>query len=279
MEKKNDEIDLLELLLRCINVFRANFWLIIVFFLIGVSLGLTSYFTARKVYQNNMVINSGILTKTYAEIAIKRLERYLRENNRDAIARDLRLSAEVVGEINDLRIQGLSEVDDGKDDERFIVSAETYSQEVLPELQKALIDYLENNEFARIRVEQNKKLYTQMIAKVETEIKDMEEWKQKIMSGAFFQSVNGNVTFDPTTVNSKILELTRERITLENNLALANSVQVIEGFTQFQRPTKPKLSISLVLGASIGLVFVLLLIGFKSIRKLLRVAESVNKKS
>ena len=40
----------------------------------------------------------------------------------------------------------------------------------------------------------------------------------------------GNVMFDPTIVNSKIVELTKEKITLQNNLALVNSVQVIEGF-------------------------------------------------
>ena len=47
--------------------------------------------------------------------------------------------------------------------------------------------------------------------------------------------------FDPTTVNSKILELTeRKNKSSKSVLILANSVQVIEGFTAFEKPSKPK---------------------------------------
>ena len=52
-----------------------------------------------------------------------------------------------------------------------------------------------------------------------------------------FREAKGNVMFDPTIVNSKIVELTKEKITLQNSLALANSVQVVEGFSRFERPS------------------------------------------
>ncbi len=54
----------------------------------------------------------------------------------------------------------------------------------------------------------------------------------------FFKATDGNVMFDPTAVNSKIIELTKEKINLQNALALANSVQVIEGFTKFESPVQ-----------------------------------------
>jgi hypothetical protein len=119
-----------------------------------------------------------------------------------------------------------------------------------------------------------KTLPTFFFEKVEEEITDMEAWKERISSGAFFQSVKGSVMFDPTTINSKILELTKEKITLENSLALVNSVQVIEGFTVFEKPTSPRLSVSLISGSLVGLTFVSVLIAFKSIRKLLRMADA-----
>ena len=55
--------------------------------------------------------------------------------------------------------------------------------------------------------------------------------------------------FDPTTVNSKIFELTKEKSSFKR-FALANSVHIIEGFTPFEKPAKPKLFISLVAGVS-----------------------------
>ena len=73
-----------------------------------------------------------------------------------------------------------------------------------------------------------------MIASVDKEIKDMEQLKARIANGEFFQATKGNVMFDPTTVNSKIIELTERKIDYENKLQLSNSVQVIEGFTRFQ---------------------------------------------
>ena len=53
---------------------------------------------------------------------------------------------------------------------------------------------------------------------------------------------------------------------------LANRVHVVEGFTKFQRPSKPKLSLSLLAGSVVGLFFVGALIVFKSTRKLLEMA-------
>jgi hypothetical protein len=71
--------------------------------------------------------------------------------------------------------------------------------------------------------------------------------------------------------------MTKEKITLENNLALVNSVQVIEGFSKFTRPSKPILSVSMALGSSMGLLFVGIIIAFKSIRRLLRMADAKQK--
>ncbi|HZB13096.1 MAG TPA: hypothetical protein VE467_08715, partial [Chryseolinea sp.] len=126
----------------------------------------------------------------------------------------------------------------------------------------------------KIRVEQNKNYLKQMISKVQQEIKDLEELKKRIYNGDFFANTNGNVSFDPTTVNSKIIDLTKEKITLENSLEVANSVQVIEGFTTFEKPIRPKRSISLSAGATLGLIFAGIFIGFKIIRKTLQLADA-----
>ncbi|NJN43079.1 MAG: hypothetical protein HC811_13475 [Flammeovirgaceae bacterium] len=84
--------------------------------------------------------------------------------------------------------------------------------------------------------------------------------------------------FDPTVVNSKIIELNKERINTEHSLELVNSVHVIEGFTKFNKPVFPKKSISMVTGATLGLFFIGFYIAFKSVRKLVRVAEEYKPK-
>ena len=281
MEKVNrqDEIDLLELFLKGLNVIRANFWVIVLFFLIGIALGLASYYTSRKIYENKMVISSGILTKSYSKNIVDRLNRHRRENNLRAIMSLLNISETAVKEIGFIKIEGITDDDESKESDRFMVTVEVFNQDILPALQNGLVQYLESNEFVKVRVEQNRSYLKQMISKVDEEIKDMEELKKSISNGSFFQNIRGNLMFDPTTVNSKILELTKEKINLQNSLVLVNSVQVIEGFTKFDRPTKPKLSISLVVGSVLGLFAVALLIAFKSIRKLLRMADAAKQAS
>lgn len=281
MEKKNkgEEIDLFELFLKGINIFRDNFWAIFIFFFIGIGLGLVHYHYSKNVFENKMVISSSILTKSYCQKLIETTNKYRKENNLKAISSQLRVSENQAEEIISLSIDDLLEFNDLKEQTAFLITVRVHNQDILPDLQKGLIQYLEDNEFVKVRVEQNKRYFEQTISKLEEEIKDMEMLKQKISTGSFFQSNTGNIMFDPTTVNSKILELTKEKINLENNLALVNSVQIIEGFTPFQRPSSPRLSISLISGSLIGLFFVSILIAFKSIRKIIRMADAAKQKS
>lgn len=226
-----------------------------------------------------MVVSSGILTKSYAQTLVENLNRQRRESNIQALKNSLNVSEQTARSINKITIQGISEVEDLKESEKFVITAEVLDPNVFAQLEKGLTHYLENNQFVKVRVENNKRLFTQMLAKIDEEIKDMEVFKQQIISGSFFRNVQGNVSFDPTTVNTKILELTKERITLQNELELVNSVQIIESFTKYERPVRPKLSVSLISGSFVGLVFVSLLIAVKSVRTILRMADAAKQKA
>lgn len=276
---KKDEFDLYELFFKGVDVIRANFWLIVSFFIIGTLLGLSYYYSSTKVYETRMVVSSSILTRSYAQTLMDKLNRHRRELNMKAIMESLNVSETAAKNVVHLDTEFISQIDESKEPERFIITAEVLNQDILPDLQKGLVQHLSNNEFVKVRVEQNKEYLSQMIAKVDEEIKDMEVWKEKIISGEFFQRTQGNVMFDPTAVNSKILELTKERITLQNSLELANSVQVIEGFTRYERPVRPRLSVSLISGSFVGLLFVSILIAFKSVRKVLRMADAAKQKA
>ena len=280
MEKKNtpDEVDLLDLLLKGLNAIRANFWLILFFFLLGMGLGLTSYFTERKVFENRMVVSSTIITKSYGKILIDKVNKHLGEDNVNIIAKDLKISPETVASLRLLSIEPVTEADEPKEADRFIIIAETYNQDRLADLQNGLVYYFENNEFAKVREKQNKEFLKQVISKFDQEIKDMEEFKQRLFKGDFLQSTKGNVMFDPTSVNSKILELTKEKLNFQNSYALANSVHIIEGFTPFEKPSKPRLSISLAAGSVSGLIFVGILLGLKSLRRLMKMADAAKEK-
>jgi hypothetical protein len=275
-DRRSGEIDLLDLLLKSVTIIRDNFSLIVIFFVLGTALGATYFLTTKKQYESKMIISSNILTTSYAKILFDNVNGHLKDADYALLAKDLNINPEDVHEIAKLQIENLSKSDGDqlKDTERYLITARVYDQRILPALQKGLIDFLEHNEFVRIRVEQQKNSLTQMKAAVEKELDDMQQFKVEIASGKFFSGTRGNVMFDPTTVNTKILELTQKRIDIQNSLQLINSVQLIEGFTAFKHHMTPSLKVSIVTGSILGLISVVMLIVFKSIRRLLRMAEA-----
>jgi hypothetical protein len=62
-------------------------------------------------------------------------------------------------------------------------------------------------------------------------------------------------------------------------LETVNSIQLMEGFTVFEKPVSPKLSISLAAGSSLGLFFVVLMLAIKSLQKIVSLSEEKLAKS
>jgi LPS O-antigen subunit length determinant protein (WzzB/FepE family) len=255
-QNKNDEIDVTDLVVKSINSFKKNFWMIAVFVGLGIAGGVAYYALTTKVYESKMIISSKILTESYCQTLFSNANRYIIEGNVQMAAKQLHISESTAAKIVSLEVTALTKAQsaDSKESERFLITAEVLDREILAELQKGIIAYLESNDFAKIRVEQNKTYFKQMIATVDKEIADMEEFKTRIFKGDFFQNAKGNVMFDPTTVNTKILELTEKKISFQNSLEIANSVELIDGFTQFQKQARPKLSLSVTSGLVVGLV-------------------------
>jgi uncharacterized protein involved in exopolysaccharide biosynthesis len=277
-DPRRDEIDLLAILLQAVRVIRSNFWLILLFFVLGTALGFGYYNSVRKVFENKMIVSSKIMTESYSKKLVDNLNQYIREGNRKALASQLGITEQTALELGYIKIESpySNEGEISKEIDRtyFVITVEVFSQDILPDLQKGLISYFENNEYVKVRVNQNREFLKTVIAKIDQEIKDLESLKAKIYNGDFFQNSKNGVMFDPTVVNTKIIDLTREKIKYQNDLELVNSVQLLEGFTRFDKPVKPLLSLSLVAGSSIGILLVIIFLAFKSIRKLLRMEEA-----
>lgn len=277
MEKQtgNDEIDLVELLVKAVLLIKRNLVQIIIFFVVGTGLGYAYASLAPKVYESKMLVSSDILTESYSEKLFESLQGLIKEKNYNELSARIGLTPTESESLSKIKIESALKDKPQKEDEKkfFLITVELTDQSIQPKLQNGLIQFLQQIDFVKVRVEQRKKYYSDLIKQIDTEIQSLEEFKSKIYDGNFFQNSKGNVMFDPTEVNSKIIELSKERGGYVMALETANSVQVVEGFTQFDKPIWPKKSVSLAAGASLGLFLVGIMIAFKSIRKLVRFAE------
>lgn len=279
----SDEIDLLELLARIVISIKSNFKLILGAFLVGSLLGLAYYQFVPKSYESRMLISSEILTESYSKTIAEDLNKLIRERNIESLSSKLNITPKEALALGKLEVKNAIEKADGRKEEEknyLTISCQTSDNSIWPSLQNGLISFLENNDYVKIRVEQKKKYFTQVIEKIDKELVDLNDLKSRIANGQVTQSSKDNlILFDPTTVNTKILDLNKEKINLQNQLEIVNSIQVVEGFTVFEKPISPKLSISLSAGASFGLFIVALIIGFKSLRKIVSLSEEKLAKS
>lgn len=277
MEKQasNDEIDLVELLVKVVLLIKRNLIQIIVFFVIGSGLGYAYASLAPKVYESKMLISSDILTESYSEKIFQTLEKLINEKNYSELNAKLNIDAATAATISKLKIESALKDKPSNEEAKkfFLITAELHDPSALVKLQEGILSFLRQNDFVKERDDQKRKSFNELIQKTEAEIKSLEEFKISIYKGDFFKDNKGTVMFDPTEVNSKIVELTRQKGEYEKEFLEANSVQVVEGFTRFDKPIWPKKSVSLAAGASLGLFLVGILIAFKSIRKLVRFAE------
>lgn len=279
--REDAEIDLIELLVSGISAVRANFWWIVLFVVSGAALGIAFFFSKQKEYESKMIISSNILTTSYAKVLFDNANGHLADGDHELLGKDLQMSADEIKLISSLAIENVSKGDgtELKESERYLITAHVFDQKILPSLQNGIITYLENNDFVKVRVEQNRKMLTQMKAAVEEELKDVQSFKNDVYSGKFFNNAKGNVMFDPTGVNTKVLELTQRKIDYENALQLSNSVQLIEGFSAFKHYVRPRLNVSILAGVVFGLFAAGAFMTIKGMRRLLETAEAKRTKN
>jgi Chain length determinant protein len=281
----SDEIDLQQLFLKIVLIVKENFLLIASFFVIGTLLGFTYALIGPKSYESKMLVTSDILTESYTKELGDNLNDLIREGNTELLSTMLDLSQEEVSQVSSIDIAPVKKegeinpsIEDRKQPFFLSIEVNVSNQDVLPKLQKGIIFYLEGSDFVRLRVEQKKKAYTELIKKTDNEIQALEKFSREIYDGSYFdKNKGGDIMFDPTELNSKIVSLTESKFMYEGKLEFANSIQVVEGFIKHLKPSSPTKSISLAAGATLGLVFVFAVIFFKSVGSLVRAAERTKK--
>lgn len=276
--KETGEVDLLQLLIKIIRVVVNNLKLLIIAFLTGTLAGLAFYQFAPKVYESKIIFTSNVLTYSIGAAITDDLNELLKERNYEGFGERLNLTPAEAKKIKAINLENAIERQDLlKEGEKtaLVITVESKDELLFAKLQSSLIDYFENNPYSLLREKERKKVLQGMIDKSTEEISELEKLRIQFLKGELFQkSSAATIMFDPTVINVRILDLTREKLENLNALAVSSHVQLIQGFTNFKKPISPKISISLAGGVSIGILFVIALITFKSFRKLYRFSEA-----
>lgn len=259
---EDDEIDFSQLILSLVKVFGRNKILILTFIIVGPIAGTVYYYTTTKIYESSMMLRSDILNEAYSNNLIDNLKKLVDQRNEEVLSQKLNLSTAETIQIKDIKVKNVESSSSDKITQNviFLISVKITDNDILPKLQKGIIKYLEDNEYVKKRVELKKERYANLIKKTRLDIQEMDSLKENFLSGTVFNQKSGSnvVFFDPTEVYTKVMSLYKEEITYMQELELIDSIQVIEGFTNFNKPIAPRRLRSIAIGLVIGFIIAFL---------------------
>ena len=278
-EPSRDEIDLLNLAVRLIQSLKRHFILLIFTVLAGIGIGYGLWRMTPGIYESQMIVVSEVLTKAYGERVNGSINSLIEEGNAKVLSELLGLKEADALQLRHMDVSCVVETEtrqrskdivEKKDKTFFIIKAEVTDSHILPQLQDGLTHFLHNNPFATAYVTEKTQFYQTLIGKIDEELKDMESIKLRILEGKPVSPKSQDILMiDPASLFSEIVRLNELKLEYQGNLEKTRIVQLIEGFTVFEKPSKPKRSnfllIGFVLGCTAG-------IGFLFLRKLVRMA-------
>lgn len=269
-----DDIDLQELAVRIIRYFRNHLLFIAIFCAGGIGLGIAAYKTLPNSYQSQMVVLSDLLTKTYGDRMDQSLNNLISEGNLAELSSRLNLSADKIASVQRVKVESTLDVKTPqrekveKDETYFMITVDLTDRSALPHIQEGILHYLRNNEWVRERARQRAELSTAVIRQADREIKILDSLKQTLFRKGSLRV--DNVQFDPSALFTTTVDLTRLRWEEQQELELAGSIHLVEGFTVFEKPKDPKWTTLVVAGFLLGLFMA---IGLLTLRHLLKLAR------
>jgi hypothetical protein len=278
-DKQQEDLDMLYVL-KSIKKGIANFfngiaWLLqfsykkakglIIFMTVSTLVCFGIYTLQTPYYNSELIISHTRFENDFCSAMIDNLNSYIGgTSNNSEIAEKLSLSETEALAIRSLKYSPANEELAKKyADSLFIflpfkVEAEVYDNNVLDNLQKGIMNYLETNEYALKRREIDKQSLVKTEAKIKSEIVEIDSLKQLINQSIVPRgSGNGIILgepIDPVNVYRRGFELYEKQLVLNKKQELNNSFEVIVGFIKKPVPANLGLLFYLFFGALCGYI-------------------------
>lgn len=297
-ELDHDEIDL-RFVYKKIKGFFSSIWsfilntlqlslrkwkLILLFSIIGVCVGAGLFFIIRPVYSSTLIVSSNTLTNDYCSDIINNIELIIKDNSPELLAKKLKIDVSSAKEIKELEFDNydekLKKIYKDKDTivlgRPFKINAYTFSNTVFETLQKALVKYMENNEYALKRKEIKIANLNNLRAKIKTDIHQLDSLKFVVVSNMLPRGTQNGFVFgqpiDPMNMFKEEIILFKEDLLINKDLELSDNIQVIQDFYPREKPNYPRLRINIPLGGIAGFITGLILAFILENRKKLLMA-------
>jgi hypothetical protein len=229
--------------------------------------GYSARYFIKPSYQTQGIFLSNILPGKYCAILLENLNKLKGENN-PILAQQLKISESAAVDIQSISMSSLRDtfVVDRKDSALsvFNITLMLGSMQHLDTIQAALVNYLENNEYARKRKEVRRQSLLAMRENLSFKRQSLDSLKKIVNSSIVPRSQGSGIILgepiDPVSIYELELKYYREQLRIDEALAIIDSVEIIQPFYRLNQTNYPSYSQIAALLFIAGLIFASLFI-------------------
>lgn len=234
-EKRNDEIDLIEVCLKIYIFFKKNFLILFISGIIGGAVGYSTKFYTKNSFESSMLIESYTLSEDIIIEYISNLQTIIADRNYDYLSAKTGSEKEILSDLEIISAERLSYGKNNKDLDYIKIYAKSKSNVLLSTLSDCLLEYLKQEAYVRNEIEIFIDQNNVLIEKIDTEILLLEELQKKNLTDAHTKP-GVNIYNEQTSFHKDLLGLIKEKQLRQKRLKFATPFRVIEDFIIYQKP-------------------------------------------
>ena len=260
---ESENIDLLILVERSIAFFKRYKWVFIIAIVAGVGIGILGYSKIPKTYESRLILHSTYLTNSEYIQMIDNWNNLLHKKEYDELVEAFGIDRKIFSRVKQMKAFEIQKVFTPNNPNGFYIDVTITDNSVLPDLQKGIVNGFENSEYIKQRLAARRSDLSELIRKVEEEIAKLDSTKtqiENILVGK--EKSSSSVIIDISTINRQLIDMTEKLLSLRQELKFTSAVQVLQGFSKFNKPSDPKLIPLIVLGLILflGIAYIIALI-------------------
>jgi hypothetical protein len=294
----SQNLDLLQVLVKIKEgIFQLFFYLFskrkvfYLFLTVAIILAVSYSFLAKKTYLSELTLRSEYYSNDYCNRDIQSLNLLLLQGNTEEFGRLLGMSGEQADKVCEVKYANFYE-NVGKNPDTvllnkpFKIQVLVFDNLVLDTLQNALVKFLSQNPYTRKREKISLEALKEKIEKISSEIKEVDSLKlvanqsllgpQKVSGGglAMFGS-----PYEPLNVYRESISLYNQQLELKTQLALHESVEIVQPFIKYNKHYSPRLGKSLIVAFIIAFLAAIIYLILKEITLSFLNIESLSRRA
>ena len=235
----------LEYTSRKINANKVLFAAIVLLITVA---GYSLRYVSKPSYRTHGIFVSNNLPGKYCSILLENLNSLIGEKNKSVLSNRLKVSSDVAGDVQSIGLSTMRDtfLIDRKDSilSLFQITLILSSVRHLDSIQWALVNYLENNDYALKRKEARREALESMKANLNNKLLGLDSLKKIVNSSIIPRSQGQGIIFgepiDPVGIYEAEVAYYREQLTIDQALATIDNIEILQPFFKLNQPNYPK---------------------------------------